>query len=196
MKLEKGYIYHVYNQGNNKRPIFYTRRNYFFFMKKIRTHIIPRADIIAWCLMPNHFHLMLYIKNEFIEIEGGNRRRSMNHSIGILLRSYARAINKQEETTGSLFRQDTKSKCVNCNEDFPNHITLHNSSTIHLKESTEQYPQVCFDYIHQNPLTSGLVTKKQDWEFSSAREYVNNEEILVCYKRAFEFIDFKASFGL
>ena len=191
MQLEEGYIYHIYNQGNNKRTIFFTRSNYLFFIKKIYTHILPHADIIAWCLMPNHFHLMVYIKNEFIEINKGEKQRSINHSIGILLRSYTRAINKQEDTTGSLFRQDTKAKCVNCNEDY--FRTIPYRPEIYLKESEQQYPQICFDYIHQNPVAAGLVTKANDWEFSSAREYRNDEEVLVCKKRAFEFIAFTNS---
>ncbi len=191
MQLEEGYIYHIYNQGNNKRTIFFTRSNYLFFIKKICTHILPHADIIAWCLMPNHFHLMVYIKNEFIEINKGEKQRSINHSIGILLRSYTRAINKQEDTTGSLFRQDTKAKCVNCNEDY--FRTIPYRPEIYLKESEQQYPQICFDYIHQNPVAAGLVTKANDWEFSSAREYRNDEEVLVCKKRAFEFIAFTNS---
>jgi putative transposase len=69
MKLEKGYLYHIYNQGNNRRRIFFTRSNYVFFKEKLRTHITPYADIIAWCLLPNHFHLMVYVKEEFVDME-------------------------------------------------------------------------------------------------------------------------------
>jgi len=68
MNLEAGDLYHIYNQGNNRVRIFYSRENYFFFLKKIRTHIIPHADILAWCLMPNHFHLMAYVHTLEIEI--------------------------------------------------------------------------------------------------------------------------------
>ncbi|MDD2199404.1 MAG: hypothetical protein PHE08_06735, partial [Bacteroidales bacterium] len=61
MIIEKGYIYHIYNQGNNRRRIFLIRENYLFFLKKIETYILPYADILAYCLMPNHFHLMVYV---------------------------------------------------------------------------------------------------------------------------------------
>lgn len=55
-------IYHVYNQGNNRQNIFFNADNKKLFLKKIRKHILPYADILAWCLMSNHFHLMIYVK--------------------------------------------------------------------------------------------------------------------------------------
>ncbi|MBE9488697.1 MAG: transposase [Bacteroidetes bacterium] len=69
MQLEKGYLYHIYNQGNNQREIFFKRENYLFFLKKIETYILPYTDILAWCLMPNHFHLMVLIREEELPIE-------------------------------------------------------------------------------------------------------------------------------
>ncbi|MDK2978647.1 MAG: REP-associated tyrosine transposase [Bacteroidales bacterium] len=50
MKFEKGYIYHIYNQGNNREKIFFNRENYWFFLKKVKIHIIPYSYILAWCL--------------------------------------------------------------------------------------------------------------------------------------------------
>ncbi len=63
MNFEKGYIYHIYNQGNNRQKIFFNRENYLFFLKKIKTYILPYSDIFAWCLMPNHFHLMVLVND-------------------------------------------------------------------------------------------------------------------------------------
>ena len=62
MYFESNHIYHIYNRGNNSQNIFFTRDNYLFFLEKIRKHILPYADVLAWCLMPNHFHLMVYVK--------------------------------------------------------------------------------------------------------------------------------------
>lgn len=69
MIFEPYQIYHIYNQGNNKQKIYYSDENYIFFLRKIKKHILPFADILAWCLMPNHFHLMVYVHT--IEISGG-----------------------------------------------------------------------------------------------------------------------------
>jgi len=61
MLFESGHIYHIYNQGNNRQRIFFKRENYLFFLEKIKNHVLPYADILAYCLMPNHFHLMGYV---------------------------------------------------------------------------------------------------------------------------------------
>ena len=129
MIFEAEQLYHIYNQGNNRQKIFFTRENYLFFLQKIQTYILPYADILAWCLMPNHFHLMVLVKSPTISegiapsetldigksetldigksetLDNGksetldNKRKTLNHSIGIMLRSYTTAINKQNKTT-------------------------------------------------------------------------------------------------
>jgi len=179
MDIEKGNIYHIYNQGNNRQRIFFERNNYLFFLKKIKKHILPFADIIAWCLMPNHFHLMVLVNHEelFFETETHqmtrshpmSKKRTFNQAIAIVLRSYTRAINKQQNTTGSLFRQKTKAECVNCfNGSTPNFL---NNVDINISFPENEYPQVCFNYIHDNPVKAGLVKNTTDWEFSSAKDY-------------------------
>jgi putative transposase len=64
MNLEKGFVYHVFNRGNNGERIFYNSSNYRFFCDKINTYVIPYADVLAWCLMPNHYHLMILVNDE------------------------------------------------------------------------------------------------------------------------------------
>ncbi len=175
MLFEKDYIYHVFNQGNNRQPIFYSRENYLFFLKKIKSHVLPYADLLAWCLMPNHFHLMIYVnaveinKSQFgFESHRLNDSISLNTSIGTMLRSYTRAINRQQNSSGSLFRKKTKAICVNCNYRvafswFLSHGITHINNHIPEKE----YPNVCYNYILFNPLKDRLVGNNSDWEFSS-----------------------------
>jgi len=67
MNFEKNRIYHIYNQGNNRKKIFFERKNYQLFKYKITDFISPYGDILAWCLMPNHFHIMLLV-NEILEL--------------------------------------------------------------------------------------------------------------------------------
>ena len=69
MQLEKGYVYHIFNQGNNHRHIFFNHENHLFFLEKLKTFILPYADILAWCLMPNHFHLMVRINEIELAVE-------------------------------------------------------------------------------------------------------------------------------
>jgi putative transposase len=140
---------------------------------------------------------MVYVKEEFVDMERAflpkqHYRCSINDSIGILLRSYTRAINKQENFSGSLFRNDTKAKCINCHEGIsPNFYETMYGVKINIEDSTQEYPQVCFEYIHMNPVDAGLVSKMEDWEFSSAKEYAGlSKKPLVCKERAREFINF------
>jgi REP element-mobilizing transposase RayT len=61
LKFAAGQIYHLYNRGNNSQKIFFDRENYIFFLNKIRTHLKPITNVMAYCLMPNHFHLLFYV---------------------------------------------------------------------------------------------------------------------------------------
>jgi putative transposase len=207
MNLEIANLYHIYNQGNNSQKIFYNRNNYLFFLEKIKTHLLPFADIVAWCLMPNHFHLMVYVNhieretypmttfNPQTIISGRatssrahatvethpmttfNSKTShrmsiqtLNQSIAIMLRSYTRAVNKQENRSGSLFKPHTKAECLSKTQGIsPSFFNTNSGTMIHLPE--KEYPQLCFNYIHNNPLKAGLVKHPEDWEFSSYRDY-------------------------
>ena len=205
MQFETSHIYHIYNRGNNSQKIFFNKDNYLFFLKKIKTHINPFADILAWCLMPNHFHLMVYVYNLEIKIEKqlnesknkygvtwgsvSNNNRNFNQSIAIMLRSYTSAINKQENRNGSLFQMTTKAICLTDNSEItPAWFDTNFGTEINIPDPEKSYPQVCFNYIHQNPVTGKLVQNLQDWEYSSYRDYAGiRKGKLINRKRAFEF---------
>jgi len=56
-----GFVYHVLNRANSKRRIFHQDRDYLAFeqvLGEVQTRIPMR--ILAWCLMPNHWHLLLW----------------------------------------------------------------------------------------------------------------------------------------
>lgn len=189
-------IYHVYNQGNNQQRIFFNYENQKLFLDKIRKHILPYADVLAWCLMSNHFHIMIYanrIKTEksaasndnIIESaasrqtlsKAGNlythcsKDHTLNYSIGLMLSSYSQTVNKQQKRSGSLFRNNTKSECITeCNGISPSFFNVSNGTLINRHLSEKEYPKACFDYIHNNPVKAGLALKPEDWEFSSFRD--------------------------
>jgi putative transposase len=177
MDFESGHIYHILNQGNNKRKIFFKRDNYLYFIKKIRTHILPYADVITWCLMPNHFHLMVRVNNTKLVInpnKKNEKERSMNNSIAIMLHSYTRAINRAENTSGSLFRTRTKAYCLDKIETIDHPWYSDNGiSIINTDNSNPYHLKACFNYIHNNPTAARLVKCDTDWEFSSAIDYAS-----------------------
>ena len=109
-------IYHVYNRGNDKKTIFFNDNNYNFFLKKVRDEWTKYCEILAYTLMPNHFHFMLKPNAEACEnIILGNKSTHMQNfskTIGKTLSSYTQAINIQNGTTGNLFQKKTKCKCL------------------------------------------------------------------------------------
>ncbi len=164
MILEEGNIYHIYNRGNNSQQIFFKPDNYRYFLEKLRNCLLPHGDILAFALMPNHFHFLIYANSDSAKIVGNHpiSRYAFNEGLRSLLSSYSQGINKQEKRTGSLFTQNTKFKCLSDSED------------------KDLYGLTCFHYIHQNPLEARLVTKLEDWPYSSFRDYVGLRKGTLC----------------
>ena len=84
MFYEAGATYHIYNRSNEM--LFYSRENYIYFLKKIRNNILPFADVLAYCLMPNHFHIIATVKAEGVVYKGQMQRLSF--SIGNMISGF------------------------------------------------------------------------------------------------------------
>ncbi len=56
--------YHIYNRGTNRENIFREERNYEYFLKLYIKHIEPVAETFAYCLLRNHFHVLVRVKSE------------------------------------------------------------------------------------------------------------------------------------
>ena len=174
-------IYHIYNRGNNKDKIFFEEKNYLFFIKKTRKELSDYFHFLAYCLMPNHFHFLVQVKEQPLDSSDDSKSsdesllsKDISNKIAILLRSYTRAINIQEGRTGSLFQQKTKSKCLN-----------------ELNTSKNNYISTCFHYIHQNPLNAGIVNKLENWQYSSFMEYLDLQYNPLCnFELASQLINF------
>ena len=65
-KLINGKFYHIYNRGNNSENLFREPRNYQHFLDLYDRYIRPVAETYAWCLMPNHFHLLVRIRENIV----------------------------------------------------------------------------------------------------------------------------------
>jgi putative transposase len=164
MTFSTNELYHIYNRGNNKQRIFFYPENYIYFLKKVRKFILPHCDILAYCLMPNHFHFLVSTDDRILQSKIKNPLTSNNISEGIrnILHTYTKAINKQNSTTGSLFQQNTKSKCI--------------------VAKSKLYDLTCFNYIHQNPMKAGLVKKMEEWPYSSFIDYCGIRNGTLCDK--------------
>lgn len=109
MLFEKERTYHINKQWNKGCGIFFCKENYLFFFKKVIIFFLPYSNILVWCLMPNHFHFLVLVKQEELvsDIARGvnfchpssrpaSILRSLNQLIAIMLHSYTRAINKTD----------------------------------------------------------------------------------------------------
>ena len=166
-------LYHIYNQGNNKQPIFSDNDDYLIFLRLVRNLIYPHSEMIAFCLMPNHFHFLLYTDERIhITIKQGSLLLDiLTNGFRKLLSGYTRIYNTRNGKSGSIFRQKTKYKCLS-------DIDISYGFTPHLQD----YYFNCFQYIHQNPLRAGLITNLEDWEFSSFRDYAGLRNGTLCNK--------------
>ncbi len=160
MQFTEDSFYHIYNRGNDKQNIFFHERNYDFFLQKVEKYIAPNADLVAWCLMPNHFHFLVRANSSSIKIvkELPIPINALTEGIRLLLSSYTKGIQKQESMTGNLFQQKTKFKCV------------------------DEYLPTVFHYIHQNALRAKLVNRLEDWKWSSLSEYLGRDSTQLCKK--------------
>ena len=122
--------------------------------------------------MPNHFHFLIHANQTTVKTVriGHSYKNVLSEGIRNLLQSYAKGINKQNHSTGSLFQQNTKAKNVTSKGSL--------------------YPEICFHYNHQNPMTAGIVMKMEDWDYSSFKDYSGFRNGTLCNQTlAFELLN-------
>jgi len=94
MYQESG-IYHIYNRGCNHDNIFFKKENYRYLIKKFEETIsLYSIEMIAYCLMPNHYHLLVRQNSE----------RPISKWLQQIFNGYTQAVNKQEGRSGTLFQ--------------------------------------------------------------------------------------------
>jgi len=138
-----GNYYHIFNRGNNRDHIFYETENYYHFLRLYEKYINPIADTFAWCLLKNHFHILVYLKTDneidknlftYSTVEKPkiiNPSKQFSH----FFNAYTQSINKRYHRTGSLFEKNFERKQI----------------------TSESYFQKLIYYIHNNPVHHGFV---------------------------------------
>src|SRR6266849_6500761 len=92
--FQQGSCYHIYNRGANREPIFRNDENYRYFLRLLISHIRDvEIGLICYCLMPNHYHLLLH--------QGGNV--TISKALQGMLSAYSQAFNIENHRTGTLF---------------------------------------------------------------------------------------------
>lgn len=103
----QGGIYHIYNRGAGRQSIFYRDENYRYLLRIIK-EILPKLQmtLLAYCLMPNHYHWMV---RQDGEIPAGQlAQRVFNR--------YVKALNKANQRSGTLFEDRFDAKPVDSDE--------------------------------------------------------------------------------
>ncbi|OGX83953.1 hypothetical protein [Hymenobacter coccineus] len=174
MDYQADALYHIYNRGNNGQQLFHTPAHYHYFLAKLRQHLRPICPILAYCLMPNHFHLLVFPGSVAVVPaigKGGALRSPLASGLGTVLSSFSQGMNQQFGRTGSWFQRRTKAKLVGAGE----------------------YPATCFHYIHQNPVRAGLVHELAAWPYSSFPDYAGLRQGTMCdQKLGRELLDLPA----
>ena len=155
--LEPGKYYHIYNRGNNGENIFIEERNYTHFMNLYLRHIVPVAETFAYCLLRNHFHLGVRIREDLGGFQNLRGLANPVQAFANFFNAYSKAINRAYGRTGSLFENRFRRKAV----------------------TTDLYFQRLIHYIHWNPQKHGLVTDFREYPYSSYQLFLSDKPTFV-----------------
>jgi REP element-mobilizing transposase RayT len=159
--LEPGRYYHVFNHAVEPELLFRAEIDYNNFISKYSKYLAPIVSTLAYCLMPNHFHLCIRIKDldELTMLSPKYRLNKQIHS-GIyysfshFFNSYAQFYNKKYQRMGGLFINNFKRKEI-----------LSDDSLLRL---------VC--YIHSNPVEAKFTKSIDHWVYSSYLQIINKSD--------------------
>lgn len=172
--------YHLYNYAVGYNNLFREVRNYNYFLKKLIPKIKPFCDVLAYCLLPDHFHFIICIKDKSILMDHWKiqieRMHAMNDLNGLekssdqvvfnqlivrefagVFNSYAQSFNKTYRRKGALFRESFRRDAITSDEDL---VKL-----------------LC--YVHNNPVTHGFAIRREEWSYSSYHSLVSKTNGIV-----------------
>lgn len=162
--LYQNNIYHIYNRGNGNEKIFIKEKNYYYFLHQFEKYLSDSLDTFAFCLIPNHFHLLVRIKDSNPELVSDKFRK--------FFISYSMAVNIQEKRKGNLFQRSFKRKII---ED-------------------EKYFYSAVYYIHANSVHHKLVIDLRQYPYCSFNELIGNNRTILCRNETMEWFGGKEKF--
>jgi len=181
-EFEEAGIYHIYNRTNNNEKLFITNENRLFFLRKYKEILSSFTGTYCWCLLPNHFHLLIKIKtkNEIINylqakpqttltitekkflksadlLKAGSADVTFSELIEQTFKrffqSYALAFNKQHDRKGNLFYKPFK--------------------RVRIKKDSQFTMAVI--YIHVNAAKHKLVKEFANYRWSSWQSIISSQ---------------------
>ena len=137
-----GLCYHVLNRGNARAQVFHYPSDYLEFIRSLeRACEVIEMRVLGFCLMPNHFHLVLWPR------EDGDLSTWMQR----LLNSHVQRHRRRHRSTGHIWQGRFKA--------FPIKEDVHLLTVLR--------------YVERNPVRASLVSRAEDWAWSSMRLHAN-----------------------
>jgi REP element-mobilizing transposase RayT len=167
-------FYHIYNRGNNKQKIFFRQSNYIYFLNNLQKYLSDFACLYAYCLLPNHFHLIIktaaeekllkMIEKHKPESNFSEPGNIISEQFRLMFMSYTKAINKQEKREGSLLRKYFKHKAI----------------------TSDEYLIRSILYTHMNPVHHKITYDFRTYMWSSYNKILNTERSYLCKEKILE----------
>lgn len=144
--FEQGQFYHIYNRAVGSEKLFLSDGNRLYFLQKLSQHLLPVLELHAYCLLDNHFHLLVRTRTGVQSAQVSNAFRS--YFIG-----YTKALNKQLNRNGGLFTRPFKRKQID----------------------SEAYYSQLIRYIHHNPIKHQVWPNYKTYKWSSYPSLVSDK---------------------
>lgn len=203
--LEHGCYYHIYNRGNNGEQLFYTPENYYHFLRLYEKYIDPIADTYAWCLMGNHFHLLVRIKEEkeigcFVNfdtsrsVDSGRSKWNFSNNPPGSVRPGGVSTGKKP-TLHRMFSHffNAYAKYINLNEGRTG--SLFEKSFHRIPITSDKYFQSLVVYIHRNPVHHGFTDDFRDYPWSSYGSIMSDKPTKLKRSEVLEWFDNRKNFN-
>lgn len=161
--LEPGCLYHIYNHAVGNDKLFRSDDNYSYFLRRYRHFVDPVVDTYAYCLMPNHIHFLIEVKDPVSLPENSKYTvgQYVSKQFSNLFSSYSQAFNKQQKRMGNLFISNFKRKQID----------------------SDEYQTHLIRYIHFNPVHHGFSKSITNWKFSSYNVLCSDEETFLAREK-------------
>ena len=189
--LKAGYFYHIHNRGINSENIFWSDKDFRRFLNRLFYYLYPCAEIYSYCLLKNHFHILLRIRSnkeqellfkslkakfDSDSFHGINFQNfkvyRASSQMGHLLNSHTKYINTSKSRTGDLFEGRFKRIVID--------------SDLYLSQI------IC--YIHRNPIHHRIVSKYEEYAYSSYKELMSESSFLLSRSRVMEIFGTKENY--
>lgn len=137
--------YHVYNRAVTGSKLFLEDKNHLFFLQKYDKYLSDFLDTYCYCLLPNHFHFLVRIKENNPNKSQNDYDQRISQQFRKFFISYAMSFNNLYDRKGTLFQRPFKRKWID----------------------SEEYLLCLVYYIHSNPERHRITEDFKTYKLSS-----------------------------